>query len=40
MSLTRISDHISQTWPPKPKFTEKDIPVLNGKVSVLFIMLH
>ncbi|KAI0966402.1 hypothetical protein F4678DRAFT_293173 [Xylaria arbuscula] len=35
MSLRRICDQISQTWPPKPKFTEKNISSLAGKVYVV-----
>ncbi|KAI0097590.1 hypothetical protein GGR51DRAFT_463339 [Nemania sp. FL0031] len=35
MTLRRICDHISQIWPPKPKFTEQDIPLLDGKVYVV-----
>ncbi|KAK8055585.1 short-chain dehydrogenase [Apiospora rasikravindrae] len=35
MALRRILDHISQTWPPKPAFTERDIPDLAGKVYVV-----
>lgn len=28
-------DQLSQLFPPKPKFTEKDLPDLAGKVSSL-----
>ncbi|KAI0481394.1 NAD(P)-binding protein [Xylariaceae sp. FL0804] len=35
MALRRVRDHISQTWPPRPKFTEKDIGSLAGKVYVV-----
>ncbi|KAI2609925.1 NAD(P)-binding protein [Hypoxylon fragiforme] len=35
MCLSRLYHHISQAWPPRPKFTDKDIPPLDGKVYVI-----
>lgn len=30
----RALDALSQVWPPSPKFTEKDLPDLNERVSI------
>jgi hypothetical protein len=36
----RFFNHISQAYPPKPSFTEKDLPDLHGKVSALRTQPH
>ncbi len=30
-----VQSFISQTWPPKPKFSVDDIPDLSGKVVIV-----
>ncbi|KAH9906159.1 hypothetical protein F4778DRAFT_634622 [Xylariomycetidae sp. FL2044] len=35
MSGPSIIDQLSQVFPPKPKFTEKDLPDLHGKVYLI-----
>lgn len=29
-----VSSIISQTWPPKPDYTEENVPDLSGKASL------
>jgi len=31
--MLSLVDFVSQCYPPKPRFTEKDIPELRGKVT-------
>jgi hypothetical protein len=41
-SVHKLRELIAQSFPAKPKFTDKDIPDLTGKVShahILFWML-
>jgi NAD(P)-dependent dehydrogenase (short-subunit alcohol dehydrogenase family) len=34
MPFPNLKDQLSQAYPPKPGFTEKDLPQLSGKVSI------